>query len=437
VNSSGSDRTTIISAERIEADIEAIAALSETPVEAGHNRPTFGAAWARARDYLVAQATAAGCVHRTDAAGNIHIRHASHPWTERVWLSGSHIDSVPSGGKYDGVMGVVVPLEILRSYPALPLELVVFAEEEGTTFGVGMLGSRGWAGEFGPDVLGAIRNADGRSFLEAGAPFGVDAAKLALPPGKRDPGDRIDRDSYVGLVEVHPEQGLSLWRLGCSVAAVDRIAGRRQYSVTLTGQENHAGSTGMLGRRDALAGAAELVVELETLGLELDGTVPGTVLTVGSLTATPGAINVIAGSTTLTIDFRSSDPDLLDRGSDRIRETATRVAYDRGLECAIEATEEIPPRPMSADICERLTAAAASLGVEMKTVTSGALHDAAVVSPYLPTAMIFVASRDGISHNPDEFSRIEDVALAARILATMIETECGIAHGRQDREPAV
>ena len=130
-----------IDPQRIAADIDAIAAFSESPSAVGYSRPTFSEPWRAARDYVVVRAEAAGCKHRTDAAGNLFVRHHITPWDAPVWLSGSHLDSVPTGGKFDGVMGVVVPLEVLRAGPA-PLELVVWAEEEGTTFGLGMIGSR-------------------------------------------------------------------------------------------------------------------------------------------------------------------------------------------------------------------------------------------------------------------------------------------------------
>src|SRR3954466_6636275 len=152
-----------IRVERIRADIEAIARCTATPGN-GATRPTFSPAWAEARAYVIAQAEAAGCVVRTGAAGNIHARPADFGWETPAWLVGSHIDSVPNGGDYDGVAGVVVALELLRSgkedgVAALPVELIVFAEEEGPTFGLGMLGSRAWVGELSAERLGKLKNA--------------------------------------------------------------------------------------------------------------------------------------------------------------------------------------------------------------------------------------------------------------------------------------
>ena len=199
-----------IRAERIQRDVEAIAAFTATPGE-GASRPTFSPEWRAARDYVADQLHACGCEVRIDAAGNLHARPAALPWDRPAWLSGSHVDTVPNGGNFDGVVGVVAPLELLRAAAEegradLPLELAVFAEEEGTTFGLGMLGSRAWAGTSDAEALSAARNAAGESYLRAGAPHGVRAEALA--------GETVRPEHYLGMVEVHIEQGASLWRSG-------------------------------------------------------------------------------------------------------------------------------------------------------------------------------------------------------------------------------
>lgn len=174
----------------------------------------------------------------------------------------------------------------------------------------------------------------------------------------------------------------------------------------------------MPDRRDALAGAAEVVLGLERLAPELS---PETVATVGRLAVTPGALNVIPGEATFSIDFRSPDETLLDEGHRRIDALVSGVAERRGLLHLLETTETLPAMPLDADVCARLHRAAERAGyASLPTATSGALHDAAVVAPHLPTAMLFVASRDGISHNPAEFSRTEDIAAAAEILWALV-----------------
>lgn len=403
----------------IHEHIEAINRFSETEPDTGYRRPTFSESWRGARDYVIDQAARAGAEHIIDAAGNVHIRSSEIGWDAPVWLSGSHVDSVPSGGKYDGVMGVAVPLEILRRRPELPLEVVIFAEEEGTTFGLGLLGSRLWTGELPADRVFDLRNANGESYAAAGASLGVDPDRLTHPT---DWTCRLDPARYLGMVEVHAEQGLSLWRAGRAISAVERINGRRQFELAIRGQANHAGSTGMNDRRDALTGAAELVLEMEALGRRLNEELPYSVLTTGIIRAHPNAANVIPGAVDLSVEIRSQDSVLLDRGEEKIRTIATERCAARGLEITVTRSETVAPAPLDREIARALQRAAADAGHDIEIVPSGALHDAAIVAPHLPTAMIFVASRDGISHNPEEYSRPEDIDTALEVLERVIAT---------------
>lgn len=398
-----------IDAERIFADIEAIACCSECDASIGHSRPTFSPAWARARDYVIDQARTIGCNHRIDAAGNVHIRLESVDWNTPVWLSGSHLDSVPTGGKYDGVVGVVCCLEALRAARedgvSLPVELVIFAEEEGTTFGLGMLGSRAWVGEVDAAELATVRNAVGQNYLQAGAGYGVQPEGFAT--------DRFHHANYRGAIEVHVEQGCGLWDRNLPMAVVTAIAGRRQYRCTINGVANHAGSTSMSDRRDALVAAATCMLQLEGVA---NGLGNGTVLTVGQIACKPNAINVIPAEVTFSIDFRSPESVLLDAGDDKIHHVIRQTCDRRKLTYHIECTEEKPAVGMDVGVCDRLRRAANSLGIESTDAVSGALHDAAVLATHVPTAMLFVASRDGISHNPAEFSRADHIADVARVL---------------------
>ncbi len=399
-----------ISADRIAKDIRAIAACNESSPESGYSRPTFSPAWGEACSYVVDQARRHGAIPRIDAAGNLHIRH--NDVTSPVWLSGSHLDSVPTGGQFDGVVGVVAALEVLRTSPQAQLELIIFAEEEGTTFQLGMLGSHAWAGSLDAVRLGRLFNSAGENYLQAGAKFGVDATRLAA--------DRLIPADYLGFVEIHIEQGASLWKSNQGVAVVTAINGRRQYGVTLTGSANHAGSTRMADRRDALTAAAEIVTGLEALAIELDQASDNTTITVGRLHVFPNALNVIPGSVEFTIDLRArSDATLLEAES-RMTTLIDRVALRRRIQTECRATESLPAISLHAGVCERLRTAAHRQGIKLGETTSGALHDAAVIAPHVPTAMLFVASRDGISHHPSEDSRVEDIVLATRILAELV-----------------
>lgn len=390
-----------------------IAACTDTP-GAGASRPTFSDAWRRARDYVAEQCEVAGCKVRVDACGNLHARPNAIAWDAPVWLSGSHIDSVPHGGNFDGVTGIVLPLEVLRvakedAKIAIPLELIIWAEEEGTTFGLGMLGSRAFVGELSASRLSELKNAQEQNYVEAGAPHGVRADAIGSQSEKLRP------NAYIGLIECHIEQGPGLWNQDCSIAVVTAIAGRRQYKVSLKGQANHAGSTMMHDRRDALAGAAEVIGAMERYGRDLGNR---SVVTVGQINASPNAINVINDQVVFTIDFRSPQQEVLARGDPKVRQLVEQIANNRGLELSIDETEMQLVTEMDRAVVGKIERVAKQHcpGGQIEQSTSGALHDAAILAPHVPTAMIFVASRDGISHNPGEFSRISDLALAGKVL---------------------
>jgi len=407
-------QNTAISEKRLMDDIESIAGWNEADPAAGYSRPTFSSAWKGARDFVIGEARRLGCSVKTDPAGNVHARPGGLSWNEPAWLCGSHLDSVPSGGMFDGVVGVVVALELLRTQPDAALELVVFAEEEGTTFGIAMAGSRAWAGTIEAERLRKLKNRAGIDFETAGAVFGVApdmicAKRFGFP-----------LDSYKGMIEVHVEQGSGLWKKGLPVAVVTTVNGRRQYAGKITGVPNHAGSTAMSDRFDSLAGAAEFVLALETLGRELDSHHPGSTVTAGALTVAPNAVNVIPGAVDFMLDFRSPSDDALASGDASIRRLLSSIGEKRSLLTQIDCFEALPAMPFDPGLCDRLRRAAAGLGIPLPDASSGALHDSAILAPFLPTAMLFVASRDGISHNPAEFSRPEDIAAAARIVAAAI-----------------
>jgi allantoate deiminase len=259
----------------------------------------------------------------------MHARPESVDWSTPVWLSGSHIDSVPRGGDYDGVVGIVTSLEMLRAakedgIAALPLELIIFAEEEGTTFGLGMLGSRAWVGDLSVEQLSAVRNAKGENYIEAGGPHDVRPSLLLE--------DAFDARRYLGLVEVHIEQGPGMWNAGVPLAVVTAIAGRKQYKVKLKGVANHAGSTSMADRKTHSRQAAVCILQLEGLA---NGSGEQTVITVGRIECHPNAINVIPAHVEFTIDFRSPSQDVLNDGDAQIRQRIEQVCSRRGIEHTI------------------------------------------------------------------------------------------------------
>jgi allantoate deiminase len=391
--------------DRIAAGIRAIAACTHTPGN-GATRPTFSPEWARARDYVIAQGRKVGCSERIDAAGNVFIRQIHLPAGVKTWLCGSHIDTVPHGGDYDGVAGIVTALEILRSAHEenilLPVELVIFAEEEGPTFGLGMLGSRALVGELDAKRLGELRNKEGQTYLEAGAPFGVKPDEIAA--------SRLRPEAHHGLIELHIEQGPGMWRRDQQLAIVTAIAGRQQYLVSLIGEANHAGATAMQDRKDALVAAAQITLGLESLAKRIS---PTAVATVGRMTISPNAVNVIPNQVEFTIDFRAPTDEQLRAGDTAIADLVRETCMDRLMPVTLRRTEAIPSRPMDAKLV-------VALDRQLPVAVSGALHDSAVLAPHLPTVMLFVPSKDGISHNPAEFSRVEDIAEGAKVIEQLV-----------------
>jgi allantoate deiminase len=407
----------MIQIERIKQDIETIAAFTQTPGN-GATRPTFTKEWAQARDYIATQAKLADCEVHLHPSGNLHARPKSLRPNTPAFLSGSHIDTVPHGGNYDGVAGVVSALEILRSANddswRIPLELIIFAEEEGPTFGVGMLGSRAWTGDLRAEDLAKLKNAGGETYLEAGLPSGVDPNSLAK--------NLLNPQNYRAFIEIHIEQGPGMWQRDQRLAVVRAIAGRHQLRAEIIGQANHAGATSMTDRRDALAGASEIIVGLEALAKSIS---PETVITVGRVEVQPNAVNVIPEKVEFTIDLRAPDTESIAKALEGVKPLFKEKLGARGLKFAVTETEAISPCPMDPGLCSRL----AELASAPMTV-SGALHDSAVIARHVPTVMLFVPSKDGISHNSAEFSRVEDIAAAASLVEKFIRRQ-ELAHLNQ------
>jgi allantoate deiminase len=352
-----------------------------------------------------------GMAVHTDAAGNLRgLSRAPGPRGKRLIL-GSHIDTVPNAGAYDGVLGVTLALEwvILAqelNHP-LSIEVIAFSEEEGVRFGVPFIGSRAVAGRF-DDALLAFKDADGISLAEAIRAFGLDPTQI---------GEAAFDNEVLGFIEMHIEQGPVLEAEGLSVAAVTEIVGQTRLSIEFTGHANHAGTTPMHLRHDALAGAAEWISEVESAAQDTDGLIA----TVGKIDAQPNAANVIAGAVRVSLDVRHAE--------DRVRRTAVEsllaqaraVAAKRGLSLQTAQQMDQPAVPMDERLTAYLVDAIAAAGMPEKRITSGAGHDAMVMAGCVPTAMLFLRSPGGISHHPDETVREEDVEAALQIGRKLLE----------------
>jgi len=323
-----------------------------------------------------------------------------------TFVIGSHLDTVPNAGAFDGILGVVLGVALLEDLAgrALPydLELIGFSEEEGVRYGVPFIGSRAVVGSLDADLIGRISGAI--------RDFGLDPACI---PDAKLPGN------VFGYLEFHIEQGPVLEHLGLPLGVVDGIAGQTRLMLHFEGKANHAGTTPMLLRHDALAGAAEWIVAVERIARETSQLVA----TVGRIAVEPGAGNVIAGAAQASLDVRHISDEVRQRGVQGILEAAQAIAERRGLGVRTELCLDQSAVPMDAGLTARLWRAAAAEGLPEHSMTSGAGHDAMIIAPHFPAAMLFVRSPGGISHHPDEAVNVEDVeaalACGSRFLADL------------------
>ena len=361
--------------------------------------------------HLGARMTALGMSVTVDAAGNL--RGLWQPAGTARLVLGSHIDTVPDAGAYDGVLGVVLALELVEQAQreALPLaiEVIAFSEEEGVRFGVPFIGSRAVAGRFDPALLD-LRDADGVSLEGALRNFGLDPAGLNEA--------QVSTDA-IGFLEIHIEQGPVLEAEDLSLAVVTAIAGQTRLEITFTGQANHAGTTPMHLRQDAVAAAAEWISAVEFLARGHAGP-SSLVATVGKVLVEPNAGNVIAGKASVSLDVRSDRDAVRDAAVEELLSKAESIATRRGVLSASKTQMEQPAVPMDEQFTAVLGECVEAAGHRPRMMPSGAGHDAMVMATRLPTAMLFLRSPGGISHHPAEAVREQDVAATLHAAAIFV-----------------
>ena len=379
-----------IDAEAFAADLDALAQIGATD-DGGIDRSCFNDAHLAARAWFLERARRGGLRTTVDAAGN----HSARLGTgDPTVLLGSHLDSVPNGGRFDGALGVVAALHALLAAadaaPPLALEAIDFTDEEGTL--VGLLGSEALAGTLAPEALRAPRG--GREALLAGlARAGLHEGDLRR--ARRAPGQ------IEAYLELHIEQGPVLERVGAQIGVVTGIVGARSFSLTFSGRAGHAGTTPMSERRDAgLAAAAFALAAEQLVGAEF----PGAVATVGRLELAPGAFNVIPGRAELALEFRAADARTLDGLERALLERAHAEAEARGATVAAQPVGHWPPTPLDGGVCDVVERAAARLGLDSLRMASGAGHDAQALAGLTAAGMVFVPSLGGISHDPRELT---------------------------------
>ena len=398
-----------VSAARIAADIEALAAITEP--DRPWTRRAFTPVYRQGRDYLAEQFRAAGLAPRIDAAGNL-IGHRSGRRPERgTIMIGSHSDTVPDGGRFDGVAGVVAALEVARALAETgielehDLEIVDFLAEEVSIFGVSCIGSRGLVGERPADWL--ERQADGFSLRQAIAEVGGHPDILET------------RRDIRAFLELHIEQGPVLENEGLEIGVVTTIAGVTRIELVVNGRADHAGTTPMEGRCDALSAAARLVLAIEALGRDLARGPAHFAATVGEFEIAPNAANVVPSRARMLIDARSEKRADMETFMAAIPELVAAEAAASGvtIEPPLTISDNFPT-PCHEDVVDVLEDAAAALGTRHRRMVSGAGHDTAFMTSVTRAGMIFIPCRGGRSHTPEEWAETAEIALGA---ATLLE----------------
>lgn len=393
----------------VSASVEALARFGRS-AQGGVTRTAWTSELFAAYGWVSARMEELGLAVELDAAGNLIGR-----WNagrDKAVVVGSHLDTVPSGGPFDGVLGVVAAIhavEILQAEgfePSRPLWIVAFMDEEGTRFDAALFGSRAFTGE-DVRVFGDRVDADGVTLREAMAAAGRDIDRA---------GEACCVGDIAAFIELHVEQGPVLEAEGFEIGVVTSIVGIRGYRVRLVGQANHAGTTPMTLRRDALAGAARIALELR----EIARARTNVTANVGRLRVHPGGANVVPGVVDFTIDVRATTAEEMETLERIVEDLVTRVAREESLELEVEQTFALEPLDLDPQLVAVVEQAADSEGAIWKRMPSGAGHDAMLVGRHVPAAMIFVPSRDGISHAPEEYSAPTHVELGTCVLVAAL-----------------
>lgn len=391
-------------ATRVMARADELAAISETPDAL--TRVYLSPQHLQANQQVAQWMTQAGMRVWQDSVGNICGRYEGEQEGTPAILLGSHLDTVRNAGRYDGMLGVLAAIEVVHALHqqgrrlAKAIEIVGFGDEEGTRFAITLLGSRGLTGTW-PDNWLAQSDADGISVAQAMIEAGLDPAQIHLAARRTQ--------EIAAYLELHIEQGPCLEQAGLALGVVEAINGARRLNCRFVGEAGHAGTVPMSHRKDALAAAAEWMIQVETMTREQGGNL---VATVGTLRCAPGAVNVIPGEVTLTLDIRGPSDEPLEALLNALLAQAQVIAERRHLQFSAETFYRIAATACDLGLQQILRDAVSEVQGGSLTLPSGAGHDAIAIAERWPVGMLFVRCKGGISHHPAESVNVEDVALA-------------------------
>ncbi len=376
----------------------------------GYTRLAFSDADREVRDYLVGEMKRAGLTVREDAFGNVFARTRGNNALPAV-LIGSHADSVPQGGNYDGIVGIVAAIavaeQIAKEKMPRPVEVVLFMAEESSRFGVANLGSKAMIGALPEGAATLYTDSEGRTLGDVMAERGLVAENAPYKKRVR------------AFLELHIEQGGILESQLSPLGIVTGIAAPHRYRLTINGRADHSGATPMDLRRDALTGASEMILRIEELAKA--NVKRGVIATVGQLDVYPNAMNVVPGKVTMSIDLRGTDEDNINRLCIAILENVDTIAQKRSLGVELETLTEEEPALLDEGLIALGEYCANELGERTMRLSSGAGHDALCMTHIAPVGMIFVPSKHGISHNPAEYTDMTDIVRGTNLLYHMVK----------------
>lgn len=398
--------------ERIQKDMELFEQFTSTPGQ-GITRLPFTVEARGTVTLLSRRMKAAGLTVREDAAGNIYGRREGADPGAPALVIGSHFDSVRYGGNFDGMAGIIVGLEVVRMLRdnnitlRNPIEVMGTHDEEGMRFGTGFFGTKAMMGEVDEDYLRRYQDADGVSIYDSMICYGLDP--MCIKEAARDFNKEI-----AAFLEVHIEQGPILENAGRQLGLVNCIVGMQRCLVTVTGQPDHAGTTPMDMRVDAMDCASRAISGLSSWAEEAGGA--GTVATCGFVQAAPNAMNIVAQEVVFSVDVRSKNQECIDRIIGNLRAELKRVCEEKGASFTIAEKLRVPPAHLDEKLLGMLAESCDRLGFSYMHMPSGAGHDSLQIAPKIDTVMIFVPSKNGRSHCPVEWSEYSDLANAACVL---------------------
>ena len=401
-----------INETRINQTMQELGELGDSPE--GMLRVAYSPEDIAGRDYAIKMMQEAGLETRIDTAGNIIGRRSGSDDNLPAIAMGSHTDTVPNGGKYDGALGVMAAIEVIRTLEEQghntrhPLEVINFTNEEGTRFHRWLVGSRSMSGLLEQEDLDAVDD-DGLSLGPCLADIGGDISRIE--EAVRKPGE------LAAYFELHIEQGPYLDRSGTPIGVVTGITGRAVFEVEIEGKANHAGTTPMSTRRDALVSASKLVLAIQKMAAEQEIC---RVSTVGSIKAVPNAVNVIPGRASIGLEFRDTDMEALASAEQELQRITDQAVIDDAVDIDVIRHRFTTSVPITPDMQAMVAEAAENCGFEWESLPSGAGHDAQAVANIAPVAMIFVPSLDGISHSKEEYSTPQDCANGAQVLLELL-----------------